>query len=59
MGMTRKQAIRQLAETGMLTTETIRPLGISSKSLLCFEQVPRECAQEVITKLLKNNSKRS
>ena len=55
--MTRKQAIKQLSETGELTTAMLKPLNISFESFLRFSQLPGENAKELMKKLTTHFAK--
>ena len=50
--MTRKQAVKKLTETKKLTTEMLKPLGISFDSFLTFAQLSNEKAAAMTEKLI-------
>ena len=50
--MTKTEAKEQLAKTRILSTELIKPLGLSFEVFLRFAQVDKDTQEKVIDKLI-------
>ena len=55
--MTKKEAIKKLTETKILSTDLLEPLGISFETFLKFSQMNKKQQEEAINNLITKFNK--
>jgi hypothetical protein len=52
--MTKKQAVKKLKDTGMITTAMLKPLGMNFEQFLRYAQLPSDTSALFVVELIKH-----